>query len=144
MRHLRPIFLAPFLAVMPPAAAHADQLCKSTDVRFVNKVPRTIKVLRFEYWDEEDKKWRNENVKDTVLKEGQQSDWMNETLEYVGNEVVENFRVFYKWCGVQNANGTCSVFQVGDRRSKKVSRAGGAKTCVKDMNIKLDVEFVEP
>jgi len=120
-------------------AASADQLCRSVDIKFRNDVPRSIKILKFEYYDVEDAKWRTENVGNFFQIQGATSGKMDESLEYVGNERISKFRVHYKWCGVQNANGQCSGWQKGSYTSVATPGIPDVTKCIKNLDVTIPV-----
>ncbi|MEM8500943.1 MAG: hypothetical protein AAF542_23215 [Pseudomonadota bacterium] len=127
------------LSLLLSVTVMADQRCRSVDIRFENNVPRSIKILKFEYFDDEDDKWRTENVWNFFQIVGATSGVVEETLEYVGNEPIPLFRVHYKWCGVQDSNGQCDSWQRGSRVSRQVAAVPNVARCTRNMNITIPI-----
>lgn len=73
--------------MLAASAAHADQRCRQVTFNVTNETGQTITVYRVEYEDVEDDKLRRNNVRNTEILNGQ-SEPIEETLEYVGNEPI--------------------------------------------------------
>ena len=83
------------------ATASADQLCRQVRLLVSNRYhhgnnPVTIKVLALKYYDREDAKWRHNDLTNTVIDYGH-SGRIDESLEYVGNEVIPKMQVVFKF-----------------------------------------------
>lgn len=134
----RPLLVA-ILSLGLAAPAIADQRCRSVDVRFQNDTSRIIRVLSFEYYDEEDRRWRSENVRNTVIGIGAISAARDETLEYVGNEPLNRFRVWHRTCAVASG-GTCTTWSNGRQLSADVNGIPGISRCTRNIDLTIPVE----
>jgi len=83
---------------MMSSGVYADQLCKKVNLDLTNKIGETIEVYKIKYYDLEDAKWRTNSVKKTNISGGK-TKTVVESLEYVGNEAVGSFMVYYKKLG---------------------------------------------
>lgn len=138
-RRLKRTALVFAMLTLSVQAVVADQKCKSVDIKFRNDVPRSIKILKFEYYDVEDAKWRTEDVWNFFQIQGATSGKIDRTLEYVGNEKISQFKVHYKWCGVQTASWQCTSWQSGSYVSKPRAGIPNVNKCVKNLDVTIPV-----
>jgi hypothetical protein len=78
------------------AGVLADQKCKNVDIKVDNQFGERIKVTKINYRDYEDKKWRDNDLKNTEIADGK-SKTITETLEYVGNEKITKMQVQFQY-----------------------------------------------
>jgi hypothetical protein len=117
-------FFAAIVVLGLGSSALADN-CKAPKVSIVNDKSTTIKVLKLQYFDECDKKWRTEDLKDTEIQAGKSATF-TDNLEYVGNCKVSKFKLYravrasvgapygsYEWGGEltpdQGSNQVCNT-----------------------------------
>jgi hypothetical protein len=121
------------------APAMADSKCKDVRIKVINQFkdgsnPVKIKVLAVNYFDNTDKKWRDNDLKNTDIKHGS-DDIIIEDLEYVEGEALTKFQVKFKfeedkgwssekWSQVVFVSGSCVkgrlvTVTVTDTASKK-------------------------
>lgn len=112
------------------ANAMADQQCKSVDLKVTNSYGKEIKVTRVNYRDKEDKKWRDNDVSNTVISNGSLKQ-IDETLEYVGNENIPKMQVEFRY---KELDGDWS-----DKRWSNVTTGLGGSTCVKNKDYNITV-----
>lgn len=79
-------------AVFAAAPAYADQLCKSVRIDTLNNFAHEIRIRKINYFDQEDARWRTNDIRNTVIQRGR-SRPVTETLEYVGNERLTHFQL---------------------------------------------------
>lgn len=89
------------LLLSAAGSALADSRCRQVNIRVKNLYKRngtgvTIKVLAVNYYDNEDAKWRTNDLAAWEIRAGGQTR-KHETLEYVGNEWVEKMQVKFKF-----------------------------------------------
>lgn len=119
--------------------AFADQKCKSVNLKVKNELEaegqkRKIKVNAIYYWDNEDKKWRFENVRDKEISNNK-SHTFTESLEYVGNEKVNAFYVKFQYL----AGGKWSKTRYSKHLKKNGDTVYGKTECVKNKTYKLTI-----
>ena len=97
------LFAVTALVVGCAGAASADSKCSAVNIEVKNEYhdPATgaqvdIRVVDFEYFDDEDNKWREEWSDNKRINFGQTAVW-NKNLEYVGGETGVKIKVFYKY-----------------------------------------------
>ena len=112
------------------ANAMADQKCKSADLKVKNLYGERIKVVKVNYRDKEDKKWRDNDLSNTEIANGS-TKTINETLEYVGNEPVPKMQVQFQY---KEADGDWS-----DKVWSNVTTGLGGSDCVKDKDYNITV-----
>ncbi len=84
--------------------AHADRACRHVKLQVLNEFRKdigvdlgdgksnvVIKVKKVNYYDKEDQKWRDNNLKNTIIEYGQRKT-ITETLEYVRGENIEKIQ----------------------------------------------------
>ncbi len=76
--------------------AMADQKCKDVNIKVKNEYGKKILVTKINYRDKEDKKWRDNDLKNTEVSNGK-TKTIEETLEYVGNENIPKMQVQFKY-----------------------------------------------
>ncbi len=130
MKRLKSVIFASVLAVFLSANAMADQKCKSADIKVQNSYGNKIKVSKINYRDKEDKKWRDNNLSNTEIANGN-TRTINETLEYVGNENVPKMQVQFQY--LEN-DGDWS-----DKVWSNVTTGLGGSVCVKDKDYNITV-----
>jgi hypothetical protein len=84
--------------------------CKDVTVKVTNNFVHAgnqlqIKVVDFDYWDNEDAKWREEaGVSNTVINYGKTQKVATRDLEHVGGEKGVRVRVQYKYLSASSGN----------------------------------------
>lgn len=85
------------------AQAAADSKCSSVNIQVKNMYhdPVTgaevdIRVVDFQYWDDEDDKGREESTDNKRINYGQTAVW-TKNLEYVGGESAVKIKVYFKY-----------------------------------------------
>ncbi|NOZ53356.1 MAG: hypothetical protein GXP08_09455 [Gammaproteobacteria bacterium] len=114
-------------------AAMADQKCKSVDIIVNNQYGKMIKVTKINYRDKEDKRWRDNNVSNTEITNGN-SQTIDETLEYVGNETIPKMQVEFRY---KENDGDWS-----DKVWSNVTTGLGGSVCVKNKDYNLTVSSI--
>ena len=89
------------LVVAFTGTAFADSKCKDVKIKVKNSYKSgnnsvKIKVLAVNYYDKEDAKWRDNDMKNTEISYGSTKS-ITEDLEYVGNEWVKKIQVKFKF-----------------------------------------------
>ena len=108
----------------------SDQQCKSADLVVTNSYGKTIRVTKINYRDKEDKKWRDNDITNTEITDGNNKT-IDETLEYVGNEEIPKMQVEFQY---KEDDGDWS-----DRVWSNVTTGLDGQPCVKDKNYALSV-----
>jgi hypothetical protein len=84
--------------------------CKDVTVKITNNFVHAgnqlqIKVVDFDYWDNEDAKWREETgIPNTVVNYGKTQKVATRDLEHVGGEKGVRVRVQYKYLSASSGN----------------------------------------
>ncbi len=119
--------------LMASLTAVADQKCKSVDIKVDNQYGERIKVTKINYRDKEDKKWRDNDVKNTEVPVGK-TRTIDETLEYVGNESIPKMQVQFQ-------------YETGHAWSDKVwsnvTKGLGGSSCVKNKVYAVTVSGID-
>jgi hypothetical protein len=76
--------------------AMADQKCRDVNIKVKNAYGKKILVTKINYRDKEDKKWRDNDLKNTEIAKGK-TKTIEETLEYVGNESIPKMQVQFRY-----------------------------------------------
>jgi hypothetical protein len=102
-RAIHQVLAGAALVVGFAGTAAADSKCSSVSIEVKNQYhdPVTgaqvdIRVVDFQYWDDEDNKWREEWSDNKRINYGQTAVW-NKNLEYVGGEAGVKIKVYYKY-----------------------------------------------
>ena len=118
--------------------AAADSKCSDVGIEVRNQFtsPTTntqtrIKVVDFEYWDDEDNKWRDESTDNKIINAGQAATW-TKNLEYVGGESGVKIKVFFRW--EEPGNGLNGGW------SDTITRTSTTFTCVDGMNKVITIQ----
>lgn len=112
------------------APALADQLCKDVKIKVTNDAYDEIRVTKINYRDAEDKKWRDNNLKNDTVKSGKTKTF-TETLEYVGNEEIPRFQVKFDYKRDASDDWTNGVWS-------NIS-SNGVNPCQKNSTISISV-----
>jgi hypothetical protein len=75
------------------AAQAAADVCKSPNLKIVNNKSETIKVTKLQYFDECEKKWREENLNTQEIEPGHFATF-HDNLDGVGNCKISKFKLF--------------------------------------------------
>lgn len=126
------------LAGLAAGTAAADSKCSDVGIEvrneFISPLTNTqarIKVVDFEYWDDEDNKWRDESTDNKIINAGQPQVW-TKNLEYVGGEPGVKIKVFFRFEEPGNGlNGGWSDVR---------TRISSAFTCVDGMNKVITIQ----
>lgn len=118
--------------------AAADSKCSDVGIEveneFISPITNTqarIKVVDFEYWDDEDDKWREESTDNKIINAGQSQTW-TKNLEYVGGEPGVKIKVFFRFEEPGNGlNGGWSDVR---------TRVSSTFTCVDGMNKVITIQ----
>lgn len=113
--------------------AIADQKCKSADIVVTNSYGKQIKVVKVNYRDKEDKKWRDNDLSNTEISINSTKS-INEDLEYVGNESVPKMQVQFRY---KEADGDWS-----DKVWSNVTTGLGGANCVKNKDYNITVSSI--
>ncbi len=118
--------------------AAADSKCSDVGIEVRNQFtsPTTntqtrIKVVDFEYWDDEDNKWRDESTDNKIINAGQAATW-TKNLEYVGGESGVQIKVHFRF--EEPGNGLNGGW------SNVLTRTSTAFTCVDGMNKVITIQ----
>lgn len=125
------------LAALAGTAA-ADSKCSNVGIEvhnsFISPITNTstrIKVVDFDYWDDEDNKWRDEVTDNKTISAGQSASW-TKNLEYVGGEAGVKIKVYFKY--EEPGNGLNGGW------SETLTRTSTAFTCVDGMNKVITIQ----
>ena len=113
--------------------AMADQKCKSVDLEVTNEYGKQIKVLKVNYRDKDDKKWRDNDLSNTTISDNV-TKTIDEDLEYVGNETIPKMQVQFRY---KEQDGDWS-----DRVWSNVTTGLGGANCVKNKDYEITVSSI--
>lgn len=118
--------------------AAADSKCSNVGIevrnQFTSPITNTqtrIKVVDFEYWDDEDDKWRDEVTDNKTINAGQAATW-TKNLEYVGGESGVKIKVHFRY--EEPGNGLNGGW------SEVLTRTSSSFTCVDGMNKVITIQ----
>lgn len=128
--------LAPFAVLAIPTfcalmgtttPARADSLCKNVKFEYVNQHSsgQKIQVIKVEYWDNEDGKWRTEDVQNEDCAQGATCMTNGDDLAYVGNEAITKIKFHFQYWAAGQWSGTVIT-------SERSTSGMTSNTCVAD------------
>lgn len=131
------VLAAATLAGLAGTAA-ADSKCSDVGIevrnQFTSPITNTqarIKVVDFDYWDDEDDRWRDEVTDNKIINSGQAATW-TKNLEYVGGESGVRIRVYFRY--EEPGNGLNGGW------SEILTRTSATFTCVDGTNRVITIQ----
>ncbi len=114
------------MAIATPIPVLAD-LCRNPKITVVNERTSAIRVNKIKYYDGCDNKWRTENVSNVIVDSGFQNTY-TDNLGYVGNCVIEKFKVYRQTCSNGWSNYSWGGVLIPDQGSGVVCNTGAKYT----------------